>query len=336
MTEMFKQLTSAIDRRHRSFFAASGDARQVWALNTTTGRVDYLPEDGVDENVRRACEQEHLRCPMRDCPDPRFSAKGGTVRRHHFAHKVAHTKHSTAAVYRAEAVAMLAQWARRYSGAEITTSDAEQLGTVAIRSTKTGKVLKLGVTYNRSYDYWAKQASDLHDQLLIGHTRGLLLPREEHPDEPGVWCCGDPQLVGAIILLHHVAIAINPQERLVATLINATVARRAGLIPMSVTERPNVCIVVDINDCSLDETGLVTPTLDRLREWQHQEEARRSAAPRPDRRPPPTPAHETPWRPAEPPRKDPREEEYQRRARGLSTDDRLALIKEIFLKDKLQ
>jgi len=131
---------------------------------------------------------------MRDCPDPRFVAKAGELRRHHFAHKVAHTKHATAAVFRAEAVAMLADWARHFPSAEVATSDEGNLGPIAVRSTRTGKVVTVAITYDRSYPFWAdhdEPDAARHDQLLVGHTRGLLLPRAAHPTTPDVWCCAD-------------------------------------------------------------------------------------------------------------------------------------------------
>lgn len=324
---MFTQLTSAIDERHRSFFAKAGDARQVWALDSDSAQTVYLPEGGVDDATRSACERGHLRCPMADCPDPRFVAKGGDVRRHHFAHKTAHTKHVTAALYRAEAVAMLADWARHFPSAEVATSDEGVLGAVAIRSKRTGRVVTIAVTYDRSYDYWPDRDTARHDQLLIGHTRGLLLPRAEHPSSPGVWLSGDPQLAGTIILLHRAAIAVNPQERLVATVLAASVARDAGLVPNTRLDHPNVCVVDDLDACRLDETGLVTPALTTLRAWHNREVAKRASTPSRSNAP-------ISMQPAAPSRDHAQQQEYLRRAQGLDTDQRLALIKEMFLADK--
>jgi hypothetical protein len=325
---MFDQLTGAIDNRHRQFFAKAGDARQVWALDSSCNRVIYLPEDGVDEQLRDACGSGRLRCPMADCPDPRFVAKGGELRRHHFAHKVAHTRHVPAAVFRAEAVAMLADWTRhRYRGAEVATSDEGALGAVAIRSKRSGKVVTLGVTYDRSYPYWRDHDDRRHDQLLVGHTRGLLLPRAEHPRKPGVWCCGEPQLVETIIARHGAAVAVNPQERLVATLMDIGDARRSGLVPGTIVDHPNVCFVDELDACRLDGTGVVTPALDALRAWQRREAKRYWA--------PSRPATAEPYSAARAPqRDDSRRQQYLRRARGLDTEQRLALIKEIFLADK--
>ncbi len=324
---MFDELTSAIDERHRGFFAKSGDARQVWALDTEHGRVVYLPEDGVDDRVREACDAGRLRCSMADCPDPRFIARGGELRRHHFAHKVAHTKHATAAVFRAEAVAMLADWARHFPSAEVATRQEGTLGAVAIRSKRTGKVITLAITYDRAYPYWREDAQSGHDQLLVGHTNGLLLPRSEHPRQPGLWCCGEPQLVTTIITRHGAAIAVNPQQRLVATLMTAESARSARLIPLSLLEHPVVCIVSDLDACRLDETGLVTPPLHELRDYRRRHASRgripsqRQARPAPPR----DPARD---------REQELRREYLRRAQGLSTEQQLALIKELFLADK--
>ena len=327
--EMFGQLTSAIDDRHRSFFAKSGDARQVWALDSHSARVVYLPEDGVDEQLRHACERGGLRCPMADCPDPRFIARGGDMRRHHFAHKVAHTKHTTAAVFRAEAVAMLADWARKFPSAQVATRDEATVGAVTIRSSRTGKVVTLAITYDRSYPYWRENDAAPHDQLLVGHTRGLLLPRTEHPDKPGVWCCADPQLVATIIMRHGAAIAVNPQQRLVATLMPAYSAHSAGLVPLAILGHPNVCIVSDLDACRLDETGLVTPAIDTLRASRKRDAKRAQTRSRPS-----SPASIPPSVTPGAQRDHAQRQEYLRRAQGLNTERRLALLKEIFLADK--
>jgi hypothetical protein len=108
---------------------------------------------------------------MADCPDARFLAKGGELRRHHFAHKVAHTRHVPAAVFRAEAVAMLADWARHFPSTEVATSDEGVLGAVAIRSKRSGKVVTLGVTYDRSYPYHGRdcgRSDRAHDRRPAG------------------------------------------------------------------------------------------------------------------------------------------------------------------------
>lgn len=330
MDEMFNQLTSAIDERHRDFFAQSGDARQVWARDSDRGRVIYLREDGVDHQLRQACDEGRLCCPMSDCPDPRFVAKGGELRRHHFAHKVAHTKHAPAAVFRAEAVAMLADWARHFPSAEVATSDEGNLGRVAVRSTRTGKVVTLAITYDRSYPFWTDDDEPTaagYDQLLVGHTRGLLLPRTEHSTQPDVWCCADPQLIRSIIIRQGAAIAVNPQRRLVATLMPSAAARSSGLIPMTLVGHPNVCIVEDLDACRLDETGLLTPAARTLRAWRARQAARRPAPSLSN-----TPAPATPTRAAT--RYYARQQEYLRRAQGLNTEQRLALIKEMFLANR--
>lgn len=265
---MFEQATATFDRRHRRFFADNEEPRQVWALDRDRDQIVHLPDGAVDDAVRRACRDGRLRCPVADCPDPRLIAKGGRERRHHFAHKVAHIPHDSAAVLRTEAVAMLAAWARRYRGADVSTSDDDELGIVSIRSRRSGRVSEIAVTYDPRTE--PPQTSHAPTrQLLLGHTRALLLPRSEHPQLPGVWFCGDAHLTRELIYEHGAAIAVNPQQRLVATLLDTRIAHHAGLIAKHPAAHPTTCIIADIDACRLDEQGCITtPALTTLRAWQ--------------------------------------------------------------------
>jgi hypothetical protein len=111
---MFDYASGRADRRHRAFFQSSGELCQVWARQSD-GQLFYLPDGAVDDQIRRDAHTGRLTCPYPRCPDPRFIAKGGPIRRHHFAHKVAGTAHSAAAGWRHQALLMLADWcARRY------------------------------------------------------------------------------------------------------------------------------------------------------------------------------------------------------------------------------
>lgn len=295
---MFEQATATFDRRHQSFFAAGDEPCQIWALDTQRDRVVHLPDGAVTDAVRLACREGRLRCPVAGCPDPRLIAKGGTQRRHHFAHKVAHTPHDSAAVHRTEAVAMLAAWARRYRGAHISTSDDDALGIVTVRSQRSGRLVELAVTYDPRHEPVRTPVSPTR-QLLLGHTRSMLLPRLEHPDIAGAWLCGDARLTRELIHKHGAAIAVNPQHQLVGTLIDTRIARHADLIPNDTAAHPTICIAEHIRTCRLDADGnLTTPVLRALRAWQ----AEHPDAPhgRPPRRPrPPSTTAATPSRPAE-------------------------------------
>ena len=291
---MFEQPTATFDRRHRAFFDTTDEPRQVYALDTASGQIIYLPDQAVSDSVRDACRDGRLRCPIAACPDPRLIAKGGTERRHHFAHKVAHTSHNSAAVLRTEAVAMLAAWARRYRGAQISTRHEDSLGIITIRSVLTGTAVELAVTYS------PREQSDpmAGRQLLVGHTRALLLPRVEHAGLPDAWCCGEPRLVGELIEHHGAAIAVNPEHQLIATLLPTRVAERVGLAPRDTSRHPTICLVDTIDDCRLDANGAFsTPALRTLRAWEDEHHpiaagrgrhARRARqAPSSDGRPPP-------------------------------------------------
>ena len=325
---MFEQPTAAIDSRHRGFFGESGDHRQVWALDTELGNVIYLPEGGIDERVRERCAAGLLRCPLHDCPDPRFIARGGARKRHHFAHRVAHTKHKAGVVWRAEAVAMLSEWASRYPSARVSSSGDGLVGEVAVESGRTGRAVRLEVIYDRRREVpWDEPEPGR--QYVLGHARSLLLPREEF--KPGIWWCGEGRLMGDVLLAHQVVIAVNPERRLVATLFDEYKARARRLLPARGWSKwPHVCFVEELDDCQLDETGIVTPALARYR------------AAEPKAASVPTPAHTTAEAPGRPGsawvgrrdvavKRDPLQEEYLRRKKGLSPEEQQALLREMFL-----
>lgn len=333
---MFRQATGTIDAKHRGFFAEAGDARQVWARRVGGPGADvlFLPEHGVTEAVREDCRAGRLVCPMADCPDRRFVARGGARRRHHFAHQVAHVKHATAAVWRLEATSMLADWvASRYRRADVTTTDGDAVATVSVRSQRTGREVQLQVTYDRRLEPPMEQLRDPSQQLLVGHTRGLLLPREPCRQAPGGWWCAAGRLVGELVLWRGVALAVNPEQRLVATLMGASVARRAGLLGRGAwAPHALLCLPAGLDACLLTEHGLSTPAAQRALSAL----AARPQPPVAPTPPPARPAHPTPSPlTASPPavRKvaDPRQAEYLRRAHGLNPDERLALLKEMFL-----
>lgn len=328
---MFRQATGTIDSRHRGFFAEAGDARQVWARRHGAGGeggVFFLADGGVTDEVRRDCAGGRLVCPMADCPNPRFIARGGELRRHHFAHRVAHVKHATAAVWRHEAMTMLADWAARYRGAEVDVDEDDRAATVRIRSQPTGRQVELQVTYDRRFNAPLEALRDPSRQLLVGHTRGLLLPREPCPELTDAWWCGTSRLVGELILWRGFAVAVNPEQRLVGTLLDIYAALRVGVLARSArTPHPTLCVVDKLDDCKLSEHGLTTPTAQRLIAERTRQPARTTTPPR-DPQPTAAPQHTAP-RPGV--AGDARQAEYLRRAQGLDTEQRLALLKEMFL-----
>ena len=270
---MFRQATATIDARHRDFFAEAGDVRQVWARRVSQRRpaVFFLPEGGVTDEIRRQCTAGELVCPMADCPDPRFIARGRDVRRHHFAHRVAHVKHATAAVWRTEAMTMLADWAGHYRGAEVEIEDRDGLARVRVRSQRSGRQVELRVTYARRYEPPLEEPVESSLQLLVGHTRGVLLPREACRERPDAWWCGEGRLVGELAYRDGWALAVNPEQRLVGTLVSSYAARDAGLLKHhGHGAYPLLCIVCTLDACRLTEHGLLTPAAQRLLEHRHQ------------------------------------------------------------------
>jgi hypothetical protein len=324
---MFDQATGSLDAKHRGFFAEKGDARQVWARRRD-GSLTFLAEGGVTDEIRDACRRGDMRCPMGSCADPRFVARGGQQRRHHFAHVVAHVKHANAAVWRTEATAMLTDWARGLRGVDVTSSDDGQWGTITAQSERTGRVVSLRVTYDRRARPSIDERADERQQLLVGHTRGLLLPREVCRWRPAdAWWCGAGQLVDSIVSTRGYALAVNPQQRLVATLIETAAAKHAGLLaPSAHSVAPLLCIVEAIDTCRLQATGIETQALTQAREggaldrYRHVAALHRVAG---HGRPASTGgAHQG---------MDPRQAAFLRRAEGLDTEARLQLIREMFL-----
>lgn len=126
--------------------------------------------------LRAAAHAGRLTCPHPRCPDPRFIARGGGERRHHFAHKVAGQEHRSSAVWRHQALLMLSDWVTiRYPHLELTL-DKENDASLSIRSPRSGQVLRLTLTYDRRYQ---SPQPEPGEQLLVGHSRALVRPRQE-------------------------------------------------------------------------------------------------------------------------------------------------------------
>jgi hypothetical protein len=267
---MFEQATATADARHRGFFDRSGEVRQVWARRAD-GSLFYLTDGAVDETVRAAARAGELCCPYPGCADRRFIARGGSQRRHHFAHRLAGQEHATAAGWRHQALLMLADWtARCYPDLGIKIDEHEAGESLALCSPRTGRVVRLTVTYDRRYQ---PPPAAPGRQLLLGHTRGLLLPRRAARDASGRWWCGEGRLVGELLATHEWVLALNPQERLLATLTDAERAREADLIQGRAVDRV-LCVVQALEHARLDADGLHTPASDAL---DHAAERRRAA-----------------------------------------------------------
>ncbi len=253
---MFDQATATADRRHRTFFWQAGEVQQVWARRSG-GRLFYLEDGGVDDAVRDATRAGELTCPYPGCPDTRFIARGGTERRHHFAHKMAGQEHRSTEVWRHQAMLMLMDWlSRSYPQLEVAT-ERDDAAELSVHSTRTGRALRLIVTYDRRY----RPPGRSDEQVLLGHSRALLLPRVEASDPRGAWWCGHGRLVDEIISDRGWAITINPQERLIATLIPGEIARDAGLTRQ---RRPGqlLCVIDQLDNARLDQHGVHTPASD--------------------------------------------------------------------------
>lgn len=260
---MFDRATATADDRHRAFFTEAGDARQVWARRPD-GETVHLPDGGVTNQVRTACHEAQLLCPMEQCPDPRLVAKGGRELRHHFAHRVAHVRHRAGDVWRRESLEMLAAWVReRYPKLAVQVEDGNLSGRVALTSPKTNRTISLRLTYDRAHKC-SNELRNPDSQLIVGHTRGLLLPREPFADQPDAWWCGEGRLVGEILLRDGWGLAVNPERSLVATLMTSRFARE--VLPRRPHEPPwsVVCLVSELEECELTPYGLSTPWVAKL------------------------------------------------------------------------
>jgi len=280
---IFEHATAVADSRHRAFFDRAGEVRQVWAQRTD-GTWFYLADGGVDDHVRADAHAGELTCPYPGCPDRRFVAKGGTERRHHFAHHVAGQEHGSSA-WRHQALLMLADWShRRYPDLEVELDDREDSESLRLRSPRTGRLVRLTVTYDRRYQ--PPTPTPAGAQLLVGHSRALLRPRGEVDGAPGVWWCARTRLVGDVVADRGWALVVDPQERLIATVAEARLMQGAGVVVIQGRARAALlCLVDELERARLDADGLHTPVsdvvdreLERRRAAEAAESQRRRAA----------------------------------------------------------
>lgn len=133
---------------------------------------------------------------------------------------------------------------------------------------------------------------------------------------PGAWWCGEPRLAREIVLVRGFAVAVNPEERLIGTVVASRVAAQTRLIPNQRTVAyPAVCLVAPLSACRLDADGIHTPFSEAAAAERDREQ--QQFAPPTNVRP-----------------QDPRRAAYLRRAEGLGTEKRPRLIREMFLGDK--
>jgi hypothetical protein len=75
--------------RHEEFYKWSedrlADPRQVYALDTRTDELIWMP-DGRADDFRARAKARELVCPVPSCPSPTLNTRGGRERRHHFYH----------------------------------------------------------------------------------------------------------------------------------------------------------------------------------------------------------------------------------------------------------
>jgi hypothetical protein len=235
-----------------------------------------MREGGADL-LRQACREGHLVCPVLDCPDPRYVAKGGS-RRHHFAHHGGTGGHSPESFYHEVGKQLLAARIRkRQPRAEVTIEGRVENGQVAdvlVRS-PTGKRYAFEVQYSplTIEDWQARHEGyrecDITDVWLFGHTPPHLRPA------PGA-STGFVALTPLIVEFFRRRLPVmflNPDEEGVVATALLQVHLNALLsndelredLPASVPERAAALSVDPLSFCEPYGLGLLTPTGDRLR-----------------------------------------------------------------------
>jgi hypothetical protein len=282
--------------------------RQVWALHRSSGDRLFI-EPGMADLLRPVAK-EHWRCPAQGCTDP-ISLRGKTKRDHLFHVSGSCTGGGAESMWHLQGKAMLAEWAERQPGyltvlEEQTVKDPKTLlhrRADVMVTWPSGRALALEVEYKKAPP---EQLIAKHDQYvdlgagctwLFGHTHLRLERRPDYLSAEAPW-----DLIKWTSQLRAMAargvplLFVNPVTRQVGTahiagqheLDDVLKSRRAwwedlrfvgDRLPDAADEFGVLKLEVDDLDCcTIDpEVGLVTPTLQRIREGRAAIEA--AAAP---------------------------------------------------------
>lgn len=260
-------------------FSGPEERRQLFARDlrgAQDAELVFIPEDGA-EGVREACRAGYLVCPVADCPDPRYIAKGGS-RRHHFAHHGGAGGHAPESFYHQVGKQLLAAHIRkRQPQAEVAVEGHVENGQVAdvlVRSPLSGRRYAFELQYSPlTVEAWRARhegyrALGIIDCWVFGHTP----PHLRAAAGAGL---GFVALTPLAMELFHQGLPViflNPDEQAVATALlqcHLHQLRRGGQLreglPQETSERAAVLSVDPLSFCEPYARGLLTPTGDRLR-----------------------------------------------------------------------
>jgi hypothetical protein len=258
------------------------DRRQLYARDLRLpddAALVYLPE-GEADGFRQDCRAGHLVCPLPDCPDRRYIARGGS-RRHHFAHYGGAGGHAPERYFHLVGKQLVADFVReRHTGAEVVVECRVENGQVAdvlARSPDSGRRYAFEVQYSPlTVDEWrarheSYRSLGIVDTWLFGHTRPHLRP------VGGTGLIVVSPLLEAVFRADLPVLFLNPDERTFGTaLLRSQLAAcaEAGELPHGVTVgAPPLRARLAVEPRSLtdvDGRGVQTAALRRLRDAKAQ------------------------------------------------------------------
>jgi hypothetical protein len=235
----------------------------------------YLPEGEADA-FRQDCRAGHLVCPLPECPDRRYIARGGS-RRHHFAHHGGAGGHAPERYFHLVGKRLIADLVRdRHPGAEVVVEGRIENGQVAdvlARSPGSGRRYAFELQYSPlTVDEWRARhegyrSLNIVDTWLFGHTKPHLCPVS------GTGLIVVSPLLEAVFRADLPVLFLNPDERTFGTALlgcQLAVCADAGKLPYGVISgAPPIKARVVVEPLSLtdvDGLGVQTPALRRLRE----------------------------------------------------------------------
>ena len=270
-------VTVTSEEQLRAAFFAGVERRQLFARDT---RLDVdaplvFMADGAADALREDCRAGFLVCPIPDCPDPRYVARGGS-RRHHFAHRADGAGgHAPERFFHVVGKHLLAAWVRRrHSGLHVAVEapvETGQIADVLVTSPRTGKRIALELQYSPlSVEQWTTRddgyrSAGIEPVWLWGHVPPHLKPVR------GLQAGGAIKLAAVHEALHRrggklrwfhpdlQAVATGPDER------QQRAVAHLGYVRGRARYAPECVPLFDaLDDCCLTAEGMSCPADQRL------------------------------------------------------------------------